>query len=479
MNQLVTLLLLALFHFLTGYGLLYFFKLRLKALPHIALAVIMGIMVVSLIPFLMQLFYIPITALSVYLTWALFTVALNIRPLVDIVRKKFKWTRPAFRFRIYEIPAICMLAFILFVSAWRCYYYPTYARDTMSGPETIAEYTIREHTMINSVFSVNLESTNNQFKSPFLTDLQIVYKFAGFPFGGVWLILLVASFYIFLYYALSEKLHPVLTGLLLLCFIATPEPYGYTFMFLYDYPNMVLLFLGCYFLFTYFGSRQRNQFYYAVLLMAMAVYIRSETLVLIGMATPLILYSSTRAKEGWKKSLVPIGILLLACLVAYVVPGQLYNNHYLPQTYELDSLVNQHLGDLDPLFQRFSDMNNQLLFGEWGSQLWGNFIYLFLILFAAELVIKRKVTREAGNWLIAVLIIYLGLPLLGFLLPLMDLNNTTKRGLFKLLPLMLLYMGNNQLLTGLSRIFYKWEGDPRFTEPVAVAPAKGKGKEKK
>ena len=102
-------------------------------------------------------------------------------------------------------------------------------------------------------------------------------------------------------------------------------------------------------------------------------------------------------------------------------------------------------------------MNSVLMFGERGQMLWGYFMYIFVFLLVAELVIKRSLSREGRNWLYAVLIIYLGLPFLGFVLPLMDLDNTTKRGLFKILPVMLLYIGNNQLLTWISDKMWSWE----------------------
>ncbi|WP_431211949.1 hypothetical protein ACQ86N_40220 [Puia sp. P3] len=118
----------------------------------------------------------------------------------------------------------------------------------LSGPETIAEYAIREQSMINSFFGLDLSSTNNQFKSPFLISLQVIYKLAGFPFGQVWLSVVFISFTVFLYHFLRERLHPVLAGLLLLLFLMTPEIFAYTFMILYDYSNMVFFCLGLYFL---------------------------------------------------------------------------------------------------------------------------------------------------------------------------------------------------------------------------------------
>jgi hypothetical protein len=79
------------------------------------------------------------------------------------------------------------------------------------------------------------------------------------------------------------------------------------------------------------------------------------------------------------------------------------------------------------------------------------------VLFVLELVIKRKLNSTTRNWLYAVLIIYLGFPLMGYLLPLLDLNNSTKRGLFKIFPLMLLYMGTNSLLVSWSQKITQWE----------------------
>ncbi len=457
MNLLIILIGLALFHFITGLGILNLFGIRQRLLPRIALSVILGILVASVVPFLLQLFYIPVSSGNIFLTWAIFALLLNIKTLINLKKNPPKWTRFTFGLKLHELPAILLIGFMLFVSAWRCYYYPQYTRDGNSGPEPIAAYALKEHTLINSVFSVDLGTTNNQYKSPFLTDLQLIYKYAGFPFGSMWLPLLVLSFFIFLYYVLSEKVHPVIAGILLVFFLFTPEAYAYTFVCLYDYSNMVLLFLGFYYLFSYFKSRQRNQFYLSALLMFFAVYVRSETLVLVFMAMPLVLYSAYKAKENLPKALGHIVIFMVICGLGYLIPTEIYNNHYLPQTYQVDSLMNKDLSNIQPFFNRLSYMTLELMLGNRGRMLWAYFMDIFVLIFLIELIFKRKFTKEAGNWLLAVLVIYIGLPFLGYLFPLMDLDNSTKRGLFKILPLMLLYMGNNQVLTRLSDRIKKWE----------------------
>jgi hypothetical protein len=75
----------------------------------------------------------------------------------------------------------------------------------------------------------------------------------------------------------------------------------------------------------------------------------------------------------------------------------------------------------------------------------------------ADLLLIRRASRQAANWLYAIMVIYLGMALLGYLLPLLDLHNSTKRGLLKMFPLMLIYMANTGLLMEITKRIYRWE----------------------
>ncbi len=481
MMQIVTLLALLVLHFVSGYGILVLFNVRLKAVMQGALAVMIGVGVASVMPFLLQLFFLPLTPATVFGSLVFAAVALNIKTLLK-PKEYLKMPAFALRIRLYEVPFIILLGYLVIVSVWRCYYMPPTPRDMLSGPEVIAEYAVKEHTMLNSIFNINLETTNNQFKSPYVACLQIIYKMAGFPFGQLWLSMLFVSFTVFLYRALTEKIHPVFAGILLVLFTIAPELYAYTFMILFDYSNTVFLFLGLFFLFRYFENKQNSYFYFSTTLFAIAIYIRSETLVLVAMMVPAIWLMQYRNKVSYLKMALMAAALMLICFVGYYIPTELYNNHYLPVKYEVAGLVNHDLGNLDPLWNRFSDMNEKMLFGEYAIQLWGYFIYVFAAFFLAELVIRRKFNRDARNWLYATAVVYIGLAILGYLLPLMDLNNTTKRGMFKVLPLMLLYMASNDLLIRASNWIRKWEiGAPAVeseVRPAKVAvPVKPKPKQ--
>ncbi|HEV3414424.1 MAG TPA: glycosyltransferase family 39 protein [Puia sp.] len=475
---LISYLLLLLFYLVTGYGVLTLFRLQLKPAYMITLSLLCGVAVASVVPFVLQLLYIPLTSASVFGGLALAALGLNTPTILRIRREGFAAVRrsfavPPFRVFPYEIPFLAIFIFFALVSIWRCYYLPPTSRDALSGPEAIAEFAVREHTMINSFFGIDLSTTNNQFKSPFLISLQMICKMAGFPFGQVWLSVVFVSFNVFLYHALRERLHPIIAGLLLLLFFMTPEVYAYTFMILYDYSNMVFFFLSLWFLFGYFRNKNRAWFYFSGLLMGIATYIRSETLVLAFLFLPPILLVQRRERMAPGKIVLANLYYLLPSVLGYLLPGPLYIGHYLPAHYDVGSLVNKNPADLSPLFQRYSDIVTHLIASPFGVQLWGYIYFFAALVLVAEIFVPGRFNREARNWLYAVLVLFLGVGALGFILPLIDLNDTTKRELFKMLPPMLLYLANSAALIRISQWISRWEGKPVVIGKPLVAAAVG------
>ena len=457
MSGIMIIVLFTIIQFIAGFGLINLFNIQLKPGLLISLAILIGMAVFSIMPFVLQLAYIPLTSTNIFISIIAACVLLNSKFKSGIARLKELRSGIRFKIKLYEIPFVIMIVFIVFVSAWRCFYFPPTPRDLTSGAEVIAEFAIREKTMINSVFSVNLETTNNVFKPPFITCLQIIYKYAGFEFGQVWLSTIVACFLIFLYHALSLTVHRIFAGLLVLFFMAIPEMFAYTFMVLFDYSNAVFFFLSVWFLYLFFQNQQRNYLIFAGVLMAIATYIRSETLILACLMVPAILWFHWKNKTGLVKGLLSSAFFVAPSVLSYIISVSIYINRYLPVKYNVEGQVNKNLGDLSPFFNRLSDINSELIFSAKGVGFYGYFIYFFLLLLLLELVIKRKFTPVTRNWLYAVLVIYIGFPLLGYLLPLLDLNNSTKRGLFKIFPLMLLYLANNSLLVSWSQKILKWE----------------------
>jgi len=161
----------------------------------------------------------------------------------------------------------------------------------------------------------------------------------------------------------------------------------------------------------------------------------------------------------WKIVRVMI-LFILPSLLSYYLCVHLYINYYLPVQYNIAALVNPHPFELRPLFRLYGGIVSQLLASEYSIRLWGYFMFVWAALFLAELLVVRRLNRAGRNWLYAIGVIFIGLGLLSFLLPLFEIIYTGKRGLFKILPLMLLYMANNQLLIRLSARISHWELQP-------------------
>ncbi len=476
----IGLLFLLVTHFISGRGFIELFKLDLRPILKFCYSMICGVMIFSFLPFFLELFHIPITAATMAGTIGVTTAAFCI-PLI----RNFKSIRfPAladFKFpKIYEIPFLAFFAVIIFISVWRCYYYPCNVRDMTSGPEAMADIAIREKHIINSLFKIDLQSTNNYLKPPFITSLQIIYKLFVQPTGQIWISVMFLSFITIIITLLKEKLHPVVVYFVMLYFFNMPEVFAYTYLMLFDYSNMILFFSGFYFLSRHFESKSMNDFAFAVALFAFSTYIRSETLVLIGMAAPLLFFYYWKDKLPMAKIATRIGILLVASFVVYFLCINVFIKHYIPVHYSVADDINKHLGDLSAFFTRLTEMSTKLIFDQVGIYHYGYFIYFFLIIFVVDVILFRKYSTEAITSLYAIVVVYVGLALLGYVLPLVDLQHTTKRGLFKIMPLILLYMRNSGILLWLTRVINNWEysikddsNKPKLPRqaPLAAAPA--------
>ena len=492
------LIFLILAHFISGRGILQLFKLQLKPVQMICLSVMLGVPLVSLAPCFIQLWHIPITFTSVFVGVAIVALLCSIPLFINFKRPTMgKIELPG----IYELPFLLVCLGLVVLSVWRCYYYPPTARDMLAGPELLAEFAVREKTMVSSVFNVDLHTTNNYFKSPYITCLQIIYKLLSTPpFGQTWESVLFIPFIIFLYSILRERIHPFIASLLLFLFMTIPDLFAYSFVMLYDYSNMVFFFLGFYFLLRHLENKRINDFAFSVFMFGLATYIRVETVILVGMISLLPVYVFFREKQDLKSIAIKWAVMMAVPTAFYFICIDLFVRHFVPLPFNASNDINKNLGDISYLFNRFKEMDDKLIFGQQGKVVYGLYMYFFLGLLAADIFVfltntkKQLFSREAQFALYGIAVIYVGLPFLGYLLPLFDIMNTTKRGLFKLLPMIVLYMANSRLLQMISNWLKKIEEGKKSppspqlrAAPAKVAPrpapapgnVKGKGKIKR
>jgi hypothetical protein len=170
------------------------------------------------------------------------------------------------------------------------------------------------------------------------------------------------------------------------------------------------------------------------------------------------------------------GLYMVGPVFFYVLCMNVFLPSIVPIKLDTADQVNQHLGDLSPFFARLSAINSDLIFSAKGTLVYGYYLYLFLGVLVADLLFVRKFNKEARMALYGIAVIYFGLTLLGYLLPLFDLLNTTKRGLFKLIPLILLYYANSGILMKLSDYLKRKEAAIKEPKPVPVAATAAKSK---
>lgn len=477
------LLFLIITQFIAGRGILALLKIKLNPVQTFAVSMLSGVLTFSLIPMIIQLFYVPITKTNVFISLCVTSAVLGLVPIKNYDFKALKPGNIKFSMPyLYELLFMGLLVALIIPSAWRCFYFPVNARDVLSGPEALAEYAIKEHSISNSVFSVNLlESVPNLLKPPFVTDLQIIYKLFVHPFGSTWLIIVVISFLTFLYSILRERVHPVLTGFLMLFFMSIPEVYGYTYIVLWDYSNMIFFFLGIYFIYRYYDTKQFNIFLFCCLMFGFSTFIRLETIVFIGLIVPLMAFIMWKEKKTIPQIILNAALITGIPFMFYVVWVEIFVKYYLP----LDLHVGTQI-DFTPLTsysEWIGRINAELVFGGLNIGLYGIFIYTFLAVLLIDAIFFRTFNKQAKFMLYCIGIIYFGLPILAYITPWFNIT-TAKRGLFKMFPSMILYMANSAMVMRLSQAIKKFEF-PEVTQknkvpkPATVHTVSTTGKKKK
>lgn len=475
------LLFLIITQFLAGRGVMAIFGIKQKPVITFAISSFIGVGIFSMIPLFVELFGLKITKTNIGVSICAISALLNIafvRKYDYGIFRKIKFSFP----KLYELVFIIFFVIIMIPSLWLSYFYPPQARDVLSGPEPLAEFAIKEGTLNNSVFTMNLEeSVPNLLKPPFVTNLQIVYKYFVHSFGQVYLSIMVLCFLVWIYYLLREKLHPVVAGFLMLFFMTIPEMYAYTFILLWDYCNTIYFVAGIYFLIQYLDSGNYKEFLFSALMFGFATFVRVETLIFIGLLSPILITGYKKGDVKLPKLAMNFFLLALIPFAFYFIWVNIFVKYKLPLNLDDDQKLN--LGSEVSYADWFSTINSELMFGGMNYALYGYFIYFFILVVLIDAIFFRSFNKEAKFWLAGVLVVYLGMPLLIYATVYFNIT-TAKRGFFKMFPLMILYMRNSPLFTKLSNALIKFEM-PEITkekEPRPVLqPVKqhgGKGKRK-
>ena len=446
--------------FLCGWGLLRKFLSGEPEIQKYSLSLISGMVTSTFAVFILELFKIPITRFSFILVLLIFVVTLNIRYKDSLRKLKESWKNIKWDFKAYELIPVLCIAYAMVVSFWRCLYSPITPFDTLTGIDLVAKYAIQETTIASSVFTQHLPEawqwSNQPYYAPFTMLMQIIYRLTGLAFGKIWLSFLVITFYIYFYSKLKETVHPILAGLMLILFTATPELFAYTFMVQTDYSNMIFFTIGTVFFYKYFLAEKDKwqPLIVSILFFGFACWTRSETFFFLPFGALMILYKEFKLKEG--KPLVYFqwaALFVIVPTLFFILWNNIYVHFYLPISPDNSGMLKFEFQNyISSLFEIAGKMNKQVVFQ---SSYWSYIVPVFLTYFIANVLIFRN--AKGSVYAFWILIIYVVFVLMLKHIADVNIAFTFRRGFFKVFPLMLLYMANSTLFIRFSKAINKWE----------------------
>jgi hypothetical protein len=322
----------------------------------------------------------------------------------------------------------------------------------MAGIDLVAKYVVKDHTIVNSVFthpSLQGQLSNQPFYAPFAMLMQSIMKLIGFTHNQVWIGIVSVAFSIFIWAALRQLVHPFIAAILYLLYLLTPEMFGYTYLLQTDYLNAVYMTIGVYALWQ--GADQRNtaMMFASMVFFAAGCWSRTETILLvaIGLASTLpYLWKVLGARQALRFT----GVAAALCLAVFALWHVVFFNAYLPvRPQTADQLVG-----FDPA--RFIEVAAST----WTAVIsridyWGIIVWLFVVVGTVNAVLYRRIASSVLLlWIGAIL---LGLWLSGTLFSAAVVEQTLRRGMFKLIPLLVFAIAATEVVTSVSNRLSSWE----------------------
>ncbi|GAB3990194.1 hypothetical protein GCM10028807_16830 [Spirosoma daeguense] len=453
--------------FLIGFGLITRFRVAINVASLVGLSMLAGLGISSVLPFVLEFSHVSISLKPMLIGMGIIAALslVLLRGQLPYLRSVFDWK--SFSLRLCELPFFGFWTYILFISIWKCAWYPNLPFDTIVGPDLVATFAVREHTLISSVFTEHLPSvsvySNQPFYAPFTAMQQIIYLLASegigpFAFGKIWLPILVIAFGLFFYAELRERIHPLLAGFLVSILACSPELFAYTFLVQTDWANAAFFVTGVMLLQRHFADSARSTLLAATLFFALACWTRTETILFVLPGSLLLFINSLRSSPG--KAILKASLPVVVCLLPFVFWNYIFLGYYVPfkpGTFHL--FVSDYV---NKLWAIYATMNEQIVFD---TDYWNYAVYVFLGLTLLNLVIFRD--KRSVPILIWIIGLYL---LFGLLILHVDGANipyTFRRGFFKLLVLMYYYLGSTTLLQWLSGWLYRWDTRSLSTNVVA------------
>lgn len=418
----------------------------------LVLALFAGMFLHTVLFFACDLVGIPLTATSMF--FSLIVGVLATLPLWKTTRTFMQHLQAPSKsnLRLYDIPVLGLSGYVFYMILWASWYWPVTPFDAMAGIDLVAKSVVTDHTIVNRVFtdsSLQGQLSNQPFYAPFAMLMQAIMKLIGFTHNQVWIGIVSVAFSIFLWAALRQLVHPFIAAVLYLMFLLTPEMFGYSYLLQTDYVNAVFMVAGVYLMWQGAEHNQPGLVLSSTVFFAAACWSRTESplLIMIGL---LLAFPLLQRSFGISSSLRMLGAITLSSGVAFALWHVLFMNAYLPVR---PSTADQIAGfDVARMID--------VITTTWTSVIaridyWGIVVWLFIGVTAASALVFRRIS--SGLLLVWIAALLIGLWLAGTLFTAAIVEQTLRRGMFKLIPLLVLAIAASELVTSASNRLSMWE----------------------
>lgn len=451
-DQVFPLLISLLTQLISGLGLLAVTNTRMVKSAVIPLAILLGMFAHTIAMFTLQLVNVPLTLTSTLLSGAVCAILCNV--MYARTSSFFAWfTRePNFNIKMYDLVVVGFAASVGYIVVWASWYWPVTPFDAMAGIDLVARQTVVEGNIVNRVFtdpSLAGNLSNQPFYAPFAMLMQVMYRLIGFEYGQVWLGIIAVCFSWFMYSTLRQYCHPFIANALWLLFILTPEMLGYTYLLQTDYLNAVFFAAGAILLVMHIDSDKNSTLLASVVFFAAACWSRTETVAIVGLTMLFvapILWKKLGGSQTVKYALQTMGV----CVVMFALWHVLFFRHYLP-VYP-DSAAELVGFSFEKFLNVISSTFSEVIFDK---GLWGATFVLFAGLVIADIVYKRKLSNLTVLLVIAA--VFVGLVFIGTTFSSAIVAQTLRRGVFKIVPLMFVYVASTATMKYFSDRLLFWE----------------------
>lgn len=425
---------------------------RVERSTLLPLGLLIGMFLHTFAMFVAQLAGVPLSMQTMMICGAITLVLPAVRWKTLRSALEGLFAMPRIRPTLYDVVIFGFIGYIGYMVVWASWYWPVTPFDAMAGIDLVARYAAKDGMIANRVFTDPLlqgQLSNQPFYAPFAMLMQVMMKLVGYPYSQIWVSIVAICFWWFVWSVLHRLVHPLIAGLLLVLFVLTPEMLGYSYILQTDFANAAFFFVGCVLLTRAIDEQSEQGMVIAALAFAAACWSRTETPVLVAL---VVAASAVRLRSafGLVKGLRGAGLILLLSGAVFVLWNVVFFNWYLPVRPSTAEQIRGFDG------ARFTDV----VASSWSSvisstELWGWIVWLFIAVVVVDLIVNRRIAQT--TMIGCVIATVVGLFLVGTIFSVAVVEQTLRRGMFKVIPLMIVAIAGSGIVSSASSALFSWE----------------------